>query len=55
MVKGYRGVNLPEEMVEEIERLIKRRKDLGYQSIAEFVKEAVRKRLEEIKKSELIQ
>jgi len=47
---GYRTIRLPKELVEEIEELIKD-KSLGYTSRADFVKDAVRRRIEEIKKS----
>ena len=48
--KGYRGISLPETMIEEIEKLLKQRPDLGYQSVAEFIKDAIRRRIEELKK-----
>jgi len=47
---NYRGVSLREELVERVEQLIHR---LGtYRTIAEFVSEAVRLRIEEIEKQE---
>ncbi|MFQ5883984.1 MAG: ribbon-helix-helix domain-containing protein [Thermoplasmata archaeon] len=46
--KHYRGLTLPESLVEKVEQIIKSRKDLGYVSVSEFVKEAVRRRIEEI-------
>ena len=52
MVQRYRTVRLPEELVNEIERVIKKHKKYGYRSIAEFVAEAVRRRIEEIEKEE---
>ena len=45
----YRTIRLPKELVEEIEELIKD-KTLGYTSKADFVKDAVRRRIEEIKR-----
>lgn len=51
--KNYRGLTLPESLVKKIESLIKRRKDLGYVSVSEFVKESVRRRLEEIESIEV--
>ncbi len=54
MVQRYRTVKLPEELVNEIERIIKKHKRYGYRSIAEFVAEAIRRRIEEIEKEELI-
>jgi metal-responsive CopG/Arc/MetJ family transcriptional regulator len=45
---NYRGVSLKEELVNRIERLIQR---LGtYKTIAEFVSEAVRLRIEALEK-----
>jgi len=47
----YRTVRLPNELVEEIQIVIKEHKELGYRSHSEFIIEATRRRLEEIKKS----
>lgn len=47
---SYRTIRLPKELVEEIEKII-RDKSLGYTSKADFVKDAVRRRIEEIKKA----
>jgi len=44
-------VNLPSGLYGKVKALIKRRADLGYRSITEFVAEAVRKRTEEIEKT----
>ena len=46
MANKYRYVNLPESLVSVIEDYIKKTKQ--YSSIAEFVKEAVRLRLEQL-------
>ncbi len=43
----YRSVRLPEELIEEIEKVIRSGKH-GYKSIAEFIKEAVREELREV-------
>jgi len=50
-VKGYDSVNLPSGLYSKVKTLIKNRADLGYRSITEFVAEAVRKRTEEIEKT----
>jgi hypothetical protein len=47
-VKGYDSVNVPSGLYDKIKALIKRRSDLGYRSVTEFVAEAVRARLVEI-------
>ena len=47
-MRNYRSISIPEELVERVEQLIRR---LGtYRSVAEFVKEAVRLRLEALEK-----
>jgi hypothetical protein len=50
-VKGYDSVNLPSGLYDKVKSLVKTRADLGYRSITEFVAEAVRKRTEEIEKT----
>ncbi|MCS7119554.1 MAG: ribbon-helix-helix domain-containing protein [Archaeoglobaceae archaeon] len=52
--KGYRGITLPMELIEEIENLIEKHPELGYTSLAEFVKDAIRSKLFDLK-SELEQ
>jgi len=47
-------VNLPSGLYNKVKALVKRRVDLGYRSITEFVAEAVRKRTEEIEKLEAL-
>lgn len=42
----YRNLSLPTEMVEEIERYISEHPELGFSSIAEFIKFSVRAYLE---------
>jgi len=49
-MKDYGHVSLPRELLEEIDRLMKDLK-LGYESRAEFIKEAIRHFMEELKKS----
>jgi len=51
--RSWRRVSLRAELVEKIERIIESRPDLGYTSIADFIADAVRRRLEEISKSPL--
>ena len=40
----YRSVRLPEELIDEVERIVKSGKR-GYKSIAEFIKEAIREKM----------
>ena len=49
--KHYRGLTIPESLIEKVEALIEERKELGYVSVSEFVKEAIRRRVEEIESS----
>jgi len=46
----YISVKIPESFREEVQRL-NEKYNLGYASLAEFVKEAMRKRFEEIRSS----
>jgi Arc/MetJ-type ribon-helix-helix transcriptional regulator len=46
----YRSVRLPEELIEQIEDVVKSGK-FGYKSIAEFIKVAIREELKEIEHS----
>ena len=40
----YRSVRLPEELIDEVERIVRSGKK-GYKSIAEFIKEAIREKM----------
>ncbi|MCD6171434.1 MAG: hypothetical protein J7J36_03335 [Thermoplasmata archaeon] len=48
MIK-YSTISIPKELHEEIEELISKNPELGYSSVAELCKEAIRLRLSEIK------
>jgi len=48
---GFKGVSLKTSLVNEVEALIKT--NSGYRSVAEFVSEAIRLRLEELCKGTL--
>jgi len=45
----YSTISIPKELHEEIEELITKNPELGYTSVAELCKEAIRLRLSEIK------
>jgi len=45
---GFRGVSLKAEIVEEIEKFIE---NSTYRSVAEFVSESVRLRMEQVRRS----
>jgi len=50
---GYRSMSLPEGLLTQIEGLLEDLKqqgiDLGYKTVSEFVKDAIRHRLEELR------
>ena len=46
----YKSVKIPEELIECVLKIIHKHKELGYRTHSEFVIEATRKRLEDIKK-----
>ena len=49
-MRNYKGVSLPEDLVERVKQLIDK---LGtYRTVAEFVKEAVRLRIEALEKQQ---
>ena len=48
---GFKGISLKASLVNEVEALIKT--NPGYRSVAEFVSEAIRLRLEELRKGTL--
>ena len=47
-MKGYTQISLPKELHKSIEKFITENPELGYKSVAEFIKDSVR-RLFEIK------
>jgi len=50
--EGYKSVSLPEHLEEMVRDFIENHRELGYRSVAEFVSEAIRLRLEDLKESE---
>ncbi len=46
---GYTNISIPNELADEIRKVVESRK-YGYSSISEFVKEAIRSHLLQIKK-----
>ena len=51
MVKGYRTLSIPEELAKRAERYVSKG-EWGYSSLAELVKDALRRRLEELEREE---
>jgi len=48
MVKKYRTVRIPDDLVKSILRIINEYKDLGYRSHSEFIIDSVRRRVEQL-------
>jgi 6-phosphogluconate dehydrogenase len=48
LAENWKTTALPSELVEIIEKILKEHPELGYKSVAEFVKDAVRRRIETI-------
>ena len=48
---GFRGTSLKEGLVQDIENFIKDHPNAGYKSVADFVQEATRLRIQELKKT----
>ena len=46
--KKYRSISLPSELIDKIEQIICEHPELGYSSVSEFVKEALRTKISEI-------
>jgi len=46
---SYRGVNIPEELMQEVERIIHTKKH-GFKSKAEFIKQAIREKVDKFPK-----
>lgn len=43
--RKYKSVNLPTEMIDEIYKIVKKRKNLGFVSVDDFVRDAVRENI----------
>lgn len=50
--RAYKNISIKSEFADSIEEFIKQRPQLGYRSIAAFLEDASRRRLEELKASE---
>ena len=46
--EGYKSVTIPESTYKIIKEIIKNRPELGYTNVSEFVRDAIRCKLEEI-------
>lgn len=55
MPKGYETVSLPTDLLEQVRALIKAHPELGYSSLADFIKAGIRANLEHEKRSLAIQ
>ena len=45
----FRGVSLKRELVDAVERFVANHPNAGYKSISDFIHEAVRNRIQEVK------
>jgi len=52
---NYRTVRIPEELVLTIQKLIEDNKELAYRSHSEFIIDAVRRRVEKLLKTKIIE
>ncbi|RJX15335.1 CopG family transcriptional regulator [Candidatus Bathyarchaeota archaeon] len=52
MSEKWRKISIRNELIEEIERIIKNFKHLGYRNVPDFIADAVRRRIEELRKEE---
>ncbi|WP_290597510.1 MULTISPECIES: ribbon-helix-helix domain-containing protein [unclassified Archaeoglobus] len=43
--KNYKGITLPAEMVERVKEIIETFPEMGYSSVSEFVKDAIREKI----------
>jgi len=49
----YRNIKVPNELVENINDLIKKDKQLGYRNHSEFIIDAIRRRIEDLRENKL--
>jgi len=47
--RRYRGISIPAQMFEEVEKIIKEKPELGYKTVTEFIKNAIREKLQRIR------
>jgi hypothetical protein len=50
--KTYQPISIPIELYEQIEKYISANPFLGYKTVPEFIKDSIRRRLEELKESD---
>ncbi len=48
--KDFRGISIKKDLIDSVEQFIKDHPEAGYKSVADLVQEAVRVRIQEIKK-----
>ena len=46
--KGYKSVTIPEDLYEMIKKIVKERRELGYNNVSEFIRDAIRCKLREL-------
>jgi hypothetical protein len=48
--KRFRGTNIKKQLIDAVEQFIREHPEAGYKTIAEFVHDAIRRRIEDVKK-----
>lgn len=51
--KGWHTVTLPDSLMDEVQRILER-DILGYRTKSEFIKEAIRQRILDLRKTEIL-
>ena len=49
--KGFRGISFKKELIDDIEKFLDLHPELGYKNVTDLVDEAVRLRVQELKKA----
>ena len=50
--RGYRQVSLPIPLIERVDKIITQKEEMGYTSIPEFIRSAIREKLQRVEKKE---
>ena len=49
LMVDYRNIKVPNDMIEDINSLIKKHTELGYRTHSEFIIDAIRRRIEDVR------
>jgi metal-responsive CopG/Arc/MetJ family transcriptional regulator len=50
--RGYRQVSLPIPLIERVDKIINQKEEMGYTSIPEFIRSAIREKLQKVEEKE---